>query len=150
MHSETMFSIIILGVLVLLMSVMNKSFKLILQPTDETTLDIIKKIHKVYLVGINNILLVYLLFLVFSTAFLIKYDFFKHFIIFINMTLGFIMMVMTADAINKIKQQAKKKGQDISEYNTYIEMLTFLCSVSAVLAFVMIIWIGMIIRSGSS
>lgn len=147
MGPETMFSIIILMILVLLMSIMNKSFKLILQPTDETTLDIIKKIHKVYLVGINNILVLYLMFLVFSTTFLIKYNFFKHFIIFINMALGFIMMVMTADAIRKIKLEAKKAGQNISIYKTYMSMLTFLCSMSAILASIMIIWFGMIIRS---
>lgn len=143
MDENKKFLILLLGVVALLMYTMNQTFKLILNPVGETSPEIIKKIHKVYLVGVNNVLALYIAFLIFSYGFLISVSFFEWIFILVNMALGLIMLVLSADAMKKLKDLP---ADEYKEYNT---MLGVLVASSVVLLVIMMGWAIMKRRSGA-
>lgn len=109
----------------MLMVIMGQSFTLVRTAVDDAP-EIIQKINKDYLVGMNEVILIYIYFLVFTLYFnALENGAFRFLFIVVNFVCGFIVMVMSADAL--------RKTQDLSGYDDYKKLLKGLAGLSAVL-----------------
>lgn len=129
--------LIIFAPLVFLLFVVNVSFKLLQKPVDDAAPEIIKKIHSTYLVGIVNVFVLYTAFIFFSFHYLLNEGFIDWVFILANTSFSFIIMVMSADALNKINKDNKIK---ISMYKDYTDFLKALVGVSSILLFCSLVW----------
>lgn len=129
-----------LAAFVVLMVVMNTSFELILKPVDETTPDIIKKVHKTYLVGLSNIFVLYLAFIYISFHYIVNNGFIDWIVILANVAFSFIVLVMSADALRKIQELGEYKN-DKKKYKIYVDLFSVLIVFSIFLLLSMLVWV---------
>jgi len=130
---------LILVVLPLFMALIAvRSIEIAKKPIDASTHPKIKEVHDRHLVGII------LAYGIYSTFLIICYvlnDYVQTFTLFrwafigINLAFAFSMMVVAADAINKIKE-----GGKTSEYKNYNDLLIVITTFSVVIVFVMLVW----------
>jgi uncharacterized protein YpmB len=124
--------LIITGVFGALIIIMSKSFELSRKNVPETASGGVKKIHKEYLAGINMVFLLYIYFLVMCY---IVFSWIEGFVIFlllfvaINFALSFALMVMSADSLNKIKND-NEVPEDVKD--DYKKLMTFIVTISTI------------------
>lgn len=113
--------------------VVGVSFDLVKKNLDEDAPEEIKMFHTTYFVGIIEVMLIYLYFLV--VVYAIDKPFIEGLVMFLTLVASLIVLVFSADAARKIEKNKDK-------YKQYYELMAGLAGISGIVFFVLVIRLG--------
>ena len=123
---------------VFLMIVVGMSFKLMSKTLSADAPEDIKKFHTTYLVGINEVLIIYIYFLVLCYVLkgvVLGVGIFQWVFILMNIAASLIVIIFAADAKKKIEE---KYGKD--QYKEYLDLMTLILIVAGFLFGSNVLW----------